>query len=92
MGARLERYVCSRAASERARIRKRLRFAVRTPSAARDAAPDDFVAAHDYASYGRIWSGQAQSIPRHRQRLAHEALVANCGLIENPPPDRCPHG
>src|SRR5208337_4869077 len=87
MRARLERYVCSRAASERARIGKRLRFTVRTPSPARDAAADDFPAAHDYASYRRIWSGQAQAVARERERLAHEALVPHRGVIENPPPD-----
>src|ERR1039457_43931 len=90
MGARLERYVCSRAASERARIGKRLRFAVRTPSPARDAAPDDFLAAHDYASYRRIWSGQAQAVARERERRAHEALVPGRGLIERPPAERYP--
>jgi uncharacterized protein (UPF0264 family) len=77
MSAGLERHVRGGAASERARVCKRYRLAVRTPAVARDAAPDDLVAAHDYASYRRIWSCEPQAVPRQRERLAHEAFVPN---------------
>jgi hypothetical protein len=77
MCARLERDVRGRASRERARIGERLRFAMRTPAEAGDAAPDDLVAAHDYTSYRWIRSCEPELVLRQRERLAHEALVAN---------------
>ncbi len=58
MGARLERDVRGRASRQRPRIGERLRLAMRTSADAGNTAPDDFVAARDYASYRRIWSGE----------------------------------
>ncbi len=85
MRARLERYVGSCAARERARVRQRHGFTVRTPADAGDAAADYLAAAHDYASYRRIRSCQPEPFTRERERLAHEALVAKGGSVRTAP-------
>lgn len=60
MGARFERDVGRRTTRARARLRERVRFAMRASAGRGGPASDDFAATHDYASYCGIRRGQAE--------------------------------